>query len=182
MFDRYTLPSNTIQLLLLTFYFSCLFDLKICCCCYCRCCSCCSCSVLVVVVHVILVVVVVVVVVKKHSFWFSVFFSFDLLSAQRIGCFRDTSRRAIPQLDGRNRLLRGNYQRRKFAIQKCLLVAAKYGYKMFGVQNGGWCASGPHAYRTYAKYGRSNRCRGGKGGPWANDVYRISGQRCINPW
>ena len=95
---------------------------------------------------------------------------------QRIGCFRDTSRRAIPQRDGRSRLLRGNYQRRKFSIQKCALDAAKYAFKVFGVQNGGWCASGAHAFRTYAKYGASNRCRNGKGGPWANDVYRIIGQ------
>ena len=43
MFDRYTLPSTTIQLLLLTFYFSCLFDLK---------------SVVVVIVVVALVVLV----------------------------------------------------------------------------------------------------------------------------
>ena len=48
---------------------------------------------------------------------------------------------------------------------------------MIGVQNGGWCASGPRAHRTFGKYGRSNRCRGGKGGPWANDVYRVSGER-----
>ena len=46
---------------------------------------------------------------------------------------------------------------------------------MFGVQDGGWCASGPRARYTFAKYGRSRRCRNGKGGPWANDVYRISG-------
>ena len=29
---------------------------------------------------------------------------------------------------------------------------------------------------TYKKYGRSNRCRNGKGGPWANDVYKIAGE------
>ena len=26
-------------------------------------------------------------------------------------------------------------------------------------------------------YGSSNKCRGGKGGPWANDVYVINGIR-----
>ena len=100
---------------------------------------------------------------------------FTLIPVQRLGCFKDTSRRAIPQLDGKSRLLRGNYQRRRFAIEKCVLESAKRGYRVFGVQNGGWCASGPHAHKTYAKYGRSNRCRNGKGGPWANDVYLISG-------
>ena len=98
-----------------------------------------------------------------------------LILVQRLGCFKDTGRRAIPQLDGRSRFLRGNYQRRRYAIQKCSLEAAKRGYSVFGVQNGGWCASGPQAHRTFAKYGRSNRCRNGKGGPWANDVYRITG-------
>ena len=97
-------------------------------------------------------------------------------SVQKIGCFRDTSRRAIPQRDGRSRLLRGNYQRRKLAVQKCALDAARFSFKVIGVQNGGWCASGPRAHYTYAKYGRSNRCKKSKGGPWANDVYRIIGR------
>ena len=95
---------------------------------------------------------------------------------QRLGCFKDTWRRAVPQLDGKSRLLTGNYQRRKYAIRKCALAAARRGYKVFGVQHGGWCASGPRAQKTYAKYGRSNRCRNGKGGPWANDVYVVSGK------
>ena len=76
-------------------------------------------------------------------------------------------------------LLRGNYQRRKRAIEKCAYTAIKYGYTIIGVQNGGWCASGPRALKTFAKYGRSNRCRNGKGGPWANDVYRIIGIKRI---
>ncbi|CAH3194779.1 unnamed protein product [Porites evermanni] len=97
------------------------------------------------------------------------------ITVQRIGCFKDTFRRAIPQLDGKSRLLRGNYQRRTYAIQKCVLETVKRGFSVIGVQNGGWCASGPRAHRTFGKYGRSNRCRSGKGGPWANDVYRISG-------
>ena len=44
------------------------------------------------------------------------------------------------------------------------------------MQHQGWCATGPRAHVTYRKYGRSNRCRNGKGGPWANDVYIISGK------
>lgn len=103
-------------------------------------------------------------------------FSFIFIEVQRIGCFKDTSRRAIPQLDGKSPLLRGNYKRRRYAIRKCALVAKKRGYGVMGVQDGGWCASGPRAFKTFAKYGRSNRCRRGKGGPWANDVYRIIGE------
>ena len=50
---------------------------------------------------------------------------------------------------------------------------------MFAVQHQGWCASTKYAYRTYGRYGRSNRCRNGKGGPWANDVYVLRGKKTI---
>lgn len=96
-------------------------------------------------------------------------------SVQRIGCFKDSPRRAIPILEGKSKLLQGNYKRRKIAIRKCAMVAVNRGYNTFSVQDGGQCFSGPRAQYTFAKYGRSNRCRGGKGGPWANDVYRLTG-------
>ena len=96
--------------------------------------------------------------------------------AKPIGCFKDTGRRAIPGVDGRYPIVRGYYRRRKEAINKCCAVALMRGYKAFAVQHGGWCATGPRAHLTYRKYGRSNRCRNGKGGPWANDVYVVSGK------
>ena len=43
---------------------------------------------------------------------------------------------------------------------------------LFAVQNGGWCAAAVNL-NGYKKYGKSGKCRNGKGGPWANDVYRI---------
>jgi len=46
---------------------------------------------------------------------------------------------------------------------------------MFAIQHGGWCASARRAHLTYRRYGKSNRCRNGKGGPWANDVYVLRG-------
>ena len=97
-----------------------------------------------------------------------------------IGCFKDTGRRAIPGVDGRYPIVRGYYRRRKEAIQKCGAVALMRGYKAFAVQHQGWCATGPRAHLTYKRYGRSNRCRNGKGGPWANDVYVVSGKSIIN--
>ena len=99
-----------------------------------------------------------------------------LVSARGIGCFKDTSRRAIATLEGKSRLLKGSYRRRPYAIKKCALSAERRGYKVFAVQHGGWCAASRTAYRTYAKYGKSNRCRNGKGGPWANDVYFLKGR------
>ena len=79
-------------------------------------------------------------------------------------------------MDGRNPLVKGYYRRRADAILKCALVALRFGYRVFAVQHQGWCATGPRAHVTYRKYGRSNRCRNGKGGPWANDVYKIAGK------
>lgn len=61
----------------------------------------------------------------------------------------------------------------KFAVRDCAHQARKRGYKIFAVQNGGECFLGPRAKITYNKYGRSTKCRGGKGGPWANDVYHL---------
>ena len=98
------------------------------------------------------------------------------VAAYSIGCFKDTGRRAISPLEGRSRLLRGHYRRRRYAIQKCALAAQRRGYRVFAVQHGGWCASTKRAHLTYRRYGKSNRCRNGKGGPWANDVYVLRGK------
>ena len=106
---------------------------------------------------------------EKPSF----FFSLDL--AYTFGCFKDTARRAIAPLEGRSRLLKGNYQRRWDAVRKCALASAKRRYHVFAVQNGGWCASARRAHITFGKYGRSNKCRNGKGGPFANSVYVLRG-------
>ena len=101
----------------------------------------------------------------------------NFFTAKNIGCFRDTGRRAISPLEGRSRLLKGSYRRRKYAIRKCALAAQKRGFRVFAVQHGGWCAASRTGHLTYSRYGRSNRCRNGKGGPWANDVYVLKGQR-----
>ena len=82
------------------------------------------------------------------------------------GCFRDKPRRAMG-------ILLGNLRGRRDAIMRCFLLASRRGYRAFGVQHGGECWSGPLARRTFSKYGRSNRCRNGKGGAWANNVYII---------
>nr|XP_039248870.1 uncharacterized protein LOC120326615 [Styela clava] len=100
------------------------------------------------------------------------------LSYTSLGCFKDTRNRAIPQADGRFQTLRDTYTQRKHAIAKCAKVATDLGYKIFAVQNGGWCATGPDADETYQKYGPSNSCRkDGKGGPWENEVYGVNGWR-----
>lgn len=83
-----------------------------------------------------------------------------------VGCFKDKPRRAAGSMVANLRGL-------KFAVRDCARQARKRGYRLFAVQNGGECWMGPRAKITYKKYGASRRCRGGKGGPWANDVYII---------
>ena len=114
--------------------------------------------------------------IKDLIFHLILHFSMSFFTAKNIGCFRDTGRRAISPLEGRSRLLKGSYRRRKYAIRKCALAAQKRGFRVFAVQHGGWCAASRTGHLTYSRYGKSNRCRNGKGGPWANDVYRVYGE------
>ena len=66
------------------------------------------------------------------------------------------------------------YKDRKNAIAKCAVATIRAGYRMFGVQNGGWCASSASAPQTFDKYGQSNDCEAdGEGGRFANHVYTV---------
>ena len=93
-----------------------------------------------------------------------------------LGCFRDNWSRAIPTLEGRDAILDGGYQQRQDPTLKCYQAANRRRYKVFAVQNGGWCASSATAGETYDKYGPSSNCASdGEGGGWANQVYEIQG-------
>ena len=105
---------------------------------------------------------------------------FITLTVKYTGCYRDNKPRAIPGKDGKDVLIRDYYRKRVDAVSKCALVALRFGFRVFAVQHQGWCATGPRAHRTYHKYGRSKRCRNGKGGPLANDVYTIYGKDLEN--
>lgn len=133
----------------------------------------------------------------RHPFSVAIIVLFCAVSEQcgfeTIGCFKDTSTRAIATLEGKDSLLSGPYQSRRNAIGKCAAAAMRKGYRMFAVQNGGWCAASATAHKTFDKYGKSIACRShGKGGPWANQVYvikdyetigcyRDTGNRAIQP-
>lgn len=100
---------------------------------------------------------------------------------ESVGCFKDSSTRAIEGVDGKYHddfpsgfLLYYDYKTRHQAIQRCAVFAKLKGYKMFGIQDGGFCATSATAHETYNKYGESQDCKSdGKGGPWANQVYRF---------
>ena len=93
-----------------------------------------------------------------------------------MGCYKDTASHAIPTLEGISSILDRSYSHRADPIAKCAVAALSFGYNMFAVQNGGWCAASATAPLTFDKYGKSTACwNGGVGGPWANQVYVIKG-------
>ncbi|XP_078661544.1 uncharacterized protein LOC144905673 [Branchiostoma floridae x Branchiostoma belcheri] len=93
-----------------------------------------------------------------------------------LGCWKDSSNRAIAQLEGTDERLDGSYTARANAIEKCYQVAKSRGFSVFAVQNGGQCFGSATALTTYRKYGPSTGCqKDGEGGGWANEVYLITG-------
>lgn len=92
-----------------------------------------------------------------------------------VGCYRDTSDRAIPTLEDTDSVLDGSafsYQKRQNAIVKCAVAARKRGFPAFALQDGGWCAASSKALDTFNKYGNSSDCQNdGRGGHFANNVY-----------
>jgi len=94
-----------------------------------------------------------------------------------VGCYKDTGSRAIPTLEGKDSILDGYYSSRTNPIAKCAAAAMRAGYRMFAVQDGGWCAASATAIQTYHRYGKSTACKDdGEGGPWANQVYELKGK------
>ena len=94
-----------------------------------------------------------------------------------VGCYKDTSDRAIQTLEGKDSILDGSYSSRTNPIGKCAVAAMRAGYSMFAVQHGGWCAASDTAAQTFDKYGKSTACKAdGEGGGWANQVYVIKGK------
>ena len=97
-----------------------------------------------------------------------------VVNVEDLGCWTDTKNRAIQPIENIHPLLKDRYQSRNDAYDKCLKATLSFGYKVFALQDGGWCASASDAEDTYDKYGRSYGCGAdGEGGDWANQVYNI---------
>ncbi|XP_039257688.2 uncharacterized protein LOC120334273 isoform X2 [Styela clava] len=94
---------------------------------------------------------------------------------KRVGCYNDSKNKpALQKADGQYTILKDNYKKRTKPIKKCARIAAKKGFKVFALQDGGMCFTGRNAHLNYKKYGKSKAClKGGKGGPLANQVYRL---------
>ena len=75
-----------------------------------------------------------------------------------LGCFQDSNvTSVIPSLESENATyLDGNFTTRTNRIEKCALEAAKMGYRVFALQGGGACHSGPHAHLNYSVHGVEN--------------------------
>ncbi|PFX33592.1 Tolloid-like protein 1 [Stylophora pistillata] len=91
-----------------------------------------------------------------------------------LGCWKDTETFAVTPLEGADPLLTEPYLTRKKPIDTCAQVARKHDFRVFAIQNGGACLSGPTAGRMFNQFGESSSCKAGKGGLFANDVYRLT--------
>ena len=90
---------------------------------------------------------------------------FPFSDYETVGCYKDTSNRAIQILEGTDRILDGSYVSRRNPIAKCAVVAMRRGYSVFAVQNGGQCFGSTTAPLTFNQYGESTACRSdGEGG------------------
>ncbi|XP_039258359.2 uncharacterized protein LOC120334906 [Styela clava] len=93
---------------------------------------------------------------------------------KNLGCWRDHRSKIIRSLEGRSDILNAHYKARGDAIQKCARAALSKGYRVFVIQDSGWCGASFDAKRKYFKLGRSTGCgKDGEGGFRANQVYEI---------
>ena len=94
-----------------------------------------------------------------------------------LGCWADMiEQRAMPALEGTRSWVNGPYQHRSDAIRRCAAAAeAVHGEgAVFALQDDGYCTGAPSGKLGFSRYGRSDACAAtGKGGPWANEVYRL---------
>ena len=97
------------------------------------------------------------------------------VALESLGCWRDTTDRAIPALEGLDRVLDGNYSIRQEAIEKCVQAGFTRSYNIIALQNGGLCSGSRNAGETYRKYGEVSSCSA-KGEPSVNHVYRMNFQ------
>jgi len=82
---------------------------------------------------------------------------------QSLGCWKDDQNRAIK---GGIRFTSQN------PVKDCELFANTHNYPVFAVQYGTECFAADNAELTYQMYGPSEDCKDGRGGAWAQNVYR----------
>ena len=92
------------------------------------------------------------------------------------GCWKDNATaRTMVNIDGDiQKRFGANYISRTEPKIHCMRVAIKRGFVVYALQNGGECWGSP-TLDSYKKYGEApkGKCKDGKGGPSANDVYEL---------
>ena len=94
---------------------------------------------------------------------------------EAVGCYKDSSSRALPTLYANFRPFIDWYNMNA-TIRQCALVARDMGYKYFAVQFYGECWSSWDASENYDKYDKQTKttyCWANVGGPMTNYVYRF---------
>ena len=72
------------------------------------------------------------------------------------------------------RLILNLFYEKKNKMQAMISAKALFLFPVFAIQNGGACLGDPSAERMFNQYGESSACKEGKGGPFVNDVYRLT--------
>lgn len=90
----------------------------------------------------------------------------NVCSPKHLGCWADNNH---------NRAISGGI---RFAetinpVKKCHKFAKEKGFSVFAVQFDKQCFTAADAGDTYTKYGGTDRCRNGRGGNTAQDVYEV---------
>jgi len=86
-----------------------------------------------------------------------------------LGCYKDTSDRAMDHLkDGIN------------SIEGCYDLCKENGYSLFGLQHpaGGECFCSNDKDEAM-QFGKATNCEDGRGGDWALDIYETNDENCV---
>jgi len=96
----------------------------------------------------------------------------DQYAYSSLGCWYDHNHdTGIPRID--------SWREEADAIDRCFQYAVAHGFPAFAVQDRGTCRTGPNIMDQYDTMGPATNCANGRGGAWANDVYRI-GCKCTS--
>ncbi|KAM7444729.1 hypothetical protein ABFA07_006816 [Porites harrisoni] len=101
---------------------------------------------------------------------------FELLYAQKVydylGCWKYVTSNDSKFLP---KIILSPAKNHVSAVHDCALAARSRGIPVFGIRNSSECLGSVHAALTYMRYGPSNECYNGTGGPTAMDVYSLEG-------
>ncbi|XP_078495868.1 uncharacterized protein LOC144742508 [Ciona intestinalis] len=91
-----------------------------------------------------------------------------------LGCWYHRNNEPVPHIENSVPELSGPFQNRVNAFEKCKNAAKMFGYKVFGLKNGGKCISSATAGETYMQRGTASTCQSdGLGGLYGAHYYEL---------